>query len=807
MLRKFLLGLLFSGLFAFASHAQYTWIVIDSADCHGHGAVTQLILPFTDCDTCAIHTYVPIADSSWSSSRDTITFWFDTLGPHPEIEDPFFLLHTGVYPSSYQTVLDTFFPLPSQGLEDSVYYLQVCSEVDTVDFATMFSVGTPPYTMQIKYDYGLSNTVTAVGGYPFEEGTLGACEGYWPQYGGLSTYRENVCLDHYTTRPQVRFWDSVGCPIWKDIKPWEGLLCFEIEVDLITPVGDTLEEVYDLCAGDSVLIYGQYYSDSGTHVYPVEINDTCRHMRTVVEYHELDTIEQTFHICSGDSLLAAGEYQTTTGVYMDIYSSAINGCDSTRITDLYVDNEILYQSAYSICLGDSIFLSGEWRFSTGTYNDTIYASSLCDTVNSHQLTVVDLPDTQDTLWICDGDSAFVGGDYQTSSGVYTDFLSNSLGCDSTVHTFLGHWPDETNDNAFICPGDSILLGGAYQTVPGTYYDTLTSVQLGCDSAVATSLQLWPEYADTLPMLSTCDGTPVWVINQYVNTAGYNNITLQSMLGCDSVITVYLDVLPVDQSAVTIDFCEGDTLQLNGNSYTQSGQVQSTFSNVFGCDSVVTYHLQTEAPQMTVDYDTMCFGDSVLHGATYLYGTINMTHTFASQLGCDSTSELHLYERPKFTPPLFYNDSTKLFTTAIGYQNYMWYRNDTLIVGATSHSLLATGPGDYRVEFANTLGCPGRSYTYDLTELQFQLHVQRSSSQTGLHIYPNPTSNNFTIELDAVDVASQATVLDMTGRVVSEFFLAGNRTMIDTKSWPVGLYLVKVTTGNGFSYDFVSVVRP
>jgi hypothetical protein len=44
----------------------------------------------------------------------------------------------------------------------------------------------------------------------------------------------------------------------------------------------------------------------------------------------------------------------------------------------------------------------------------------------------------------------------------------------------------TSQNQEICQGDSIMLGGSYQTIGGVYYDSLQTIN-GCDSVLSTTL--------------------------------------------------------------------------------------------------------------------------------------------------------------------------------------------------------------------------------------------------------------------------------------------------------------------------------
>jgi len=85
------------------------------------------------------------------------------------------------------------------------------------------------------------------------------------------------------------------------------------------------------------------------------------------------------------------------------------------------------------------------------------------------------------LNICAGDSIVLGGATQTTSGIYTDSLSNTFGCDSIVTTTLTVVPADSSSEAIdLCDGDSLLINGAYVTTSGTYVDSLQTIN-GCDS--------------------------------------------------------------------------------------------------------------------------------------------------------------------------------------------------------------------------------------------------------------------------------------------------------------------------------------
>lgn len=114
------------------------------------------------------------------------------------------------------------------------------------------------------------------------------------------------------------------------------------------------------------------------------------------------------------------------------------------------------------------------------------------------LTICDTTSGVDTVAICQNDSVFVGGAFQTIAGTYVDTLYNAnyMGCDSILRTTVIIHPIPLyNANLGICFGDSALLGGSYQTSPGVYIDTLFNASyLGCDSVIHTTLSVKPSIA-------------------------------------------------------------------------------------------------------------------------------------------------------------------------------------------------------------------------------------------------------------------------------------------------------------------------
>jgi len=243
------------------------------------------------------------------------------------------------------------------------------------------------------------------------------------------------------------------------------------------------------CAGDSVYAGGEYRKTTGDYYDSLHNYIGCDSIiKTSLVVHDTFLIEQQLGICSGDSALLGGSWQKASGIYFDYYQTSW-GCDSTLRSELTVYDKIETHTEVGLCEGDSLFLEGEWQTSSGIFYDTLTSAWGCDSVSVTELTISDVIHAQTDTDICQGDSVYADGGWQKTEGIYIDSTKSSGGCDS-VHTLSLF----VNNNysiewdTLICEGDSIYAGGDYQSAPGTYYDYLLTIK-GCDSTIQTQLSI------------------------------------------------------------------------------------------------------------------------------------------------------------------------------------------------------------------------------------------------------------------------------------------------------------------------------
>jgi hypothetical protein len=244
--------------------------------------------------------------------------------------------------------------------------------------------------------------------------------------------------------------------------------------------------------------------------------------------------------------------------------------------------------------------------------------------------------------ICDGDSITVGANTYTTSGNYSNLLTNINGCDSLVNLSLTVHPIYTEDiTQLICEGESVQVGNSIYTISGDYTDTLNTIN-GCDSVVNLSLTVNPIYTENLTE-TICEGDNVQVGNSVYTTSGNYTDVLSTVNGCDSVINLNLTVNSILNEAIFETICEGDSVQVGNSVYTTGGNYTDVLSSVYGCDSIVNLTLTVfEIEEETVEV-ILCFGE--YYESIPYEADSTLIDTLSAITGCDSIVTTNIIVNP------------------------------------------------------------------------------------------------------------------------------------------------------------------
>ena len=179
----------------------------------------------------------------------------------------------------------------------------------------------------------------------------------------------------------------------------------------------------------------------------------------------------------------------------------------------------------------------------------------------------------------------------TKSGIYSARLVSKVSnCDSVVTLNLTVRHSSTLDTTlYVCENQQAKLGDI--VLKGDSVISLTNADK-CDSIINVKVVFNPVY-DTTIVAATCDSVYKWRGKIYRQTGLYTDSLKTIGCGCDSVVRLQLTMnqLPV----VTIDTTVCGRFDWNGKSFTHSANILDTFQSVTGCDSVVSVNLNVIEP--------------------------------------------------------------------------------------------------------------------------------------------------------------------------------------------------------------------
>jgi hypothetical protein len=248
------------------------------------------------------------------------------------------------------------------------------------------------------------------------------------------------------------------------------------------------------CEGESVTIYGVTYTMPGQYMDTIVAANGCDSIITInITQDPYTQISVDTSHCDGDSVLIFGQWYTgpITNV-SDTLQGQMGQCDTIVTIDVTVDPLETLIVNESHCPGDSVLIYGEWYIGpvTGAL-DTVAAVSGCDTI----VTINVMVEAYETLTVnethCPGDSVQIYGVWYIGpiSGL-ADTIPGTVGCDTivTINVMVEAYETLTV-NETHCPGDSIQIYGVWymgpisglaDTIPGT---------VGCDTIVTINVMV------------------------------------------------------------------------------------------------------------------------------------------------------------------------------------------------------------------------------------------------------------------------------------------------------------------------------
>ena len=374
-------------------------------------------------------------------------------------------------------------------------------------------------------------------------------------------------------------------------------------------------DTINICAGDSIWIFGNYENEAGEYSGIVPGNIGCDTVLNILlEINDLEEKHETINICAGDSVLIFGNYENEAGNYSSIISGN-TGCDTIFNVELIVSDLEEKLEVINICSGDSVFIFGNYENEVGEYSGIVPGTVGCDTILTVDLAINNLEEKYETINICSGDSALIFGNYENEAGEYSGIIPGAVGCDTVLNVLLEvNDLEEKYEIVNICSGDSALVFGNYENEAGEY-SGIISGSIGCDTVLNVLLEV-NDLEEKYEIVNICSGDSALVFGNYENEAGEYSGIIPNMVGCDTVLTISLEIEPPIFLFENINICEGDSALVLGNYETVAGNYEGVLPGINGCDTAVLIALSVTPFEVASETIMICEGDSALIFGSY-----------------------------------------------------------------------------------------------------------------------------------------------------------------------------------------------
>ncbi len=270
----------------------------------------------------------------------------------------------------------------------------------------------------------------------------------------------------------------------------------------------------------------------------------------------------------------------------------------------------------------------------------------------------------------------------------------------------------------ICAGDCINLTNLSVNNPLTYNWTMNG------GSPASS---------TIQNPTVCYSTPgTYTLNlQVSNLSGTNNVSMNIV------------VLPASVStSQSFALCPGENVTVGNSVYSTAGTFVNTLVSSSGCDSIVTTSITINQPSAFTQSIAICPEEIVLVGNTSYTTSGTFTDVLVNAAGCDSVVTTTIVVNSNST-------TTQTITICEG---------ESISVADSVYDV----SGTYNNVTNASNGCDSTIITILTVEDCSSIF---ENSEVAVIIYPNPTNDILTIDIENKLIGSTYRMFDQTGRML------------------------------------------
>ncbi len=584
--------------------------------------------------------------------------------------------------------------------------------------------------------------------------------------------------------------------------------------------------------------------------------------------------EEFVEICQGDTLYWNGYEYTETGVY-DAVLSAENGCDSTVTLHLTVNPS--YNVFYSDESSENEYLVDEGFEETplntfpadwviryeGTGYDDQYVVDTPVKMGSRSLkvsgsgwaanlskSVSDIPDKVILEGWMRAENVASGG--RCGLGIGNPDIGSWGAYWARVEFYEG------NLITYYYTGSSGGYGTQYVLQPaspntwyhvkivadaaiGTYQVYINGEQAGAESGGQTitafplytnisaeSVEIYGNslvYFDDIKLYEGDNGFKSICSNELPFVFGTQNLTesgeytetFQTTNGCDSIVTINLEVKQAYDLTDEVALCENELPYIFGSqTLTETGEYTETWSLDNGCDSTVTLSLTVFSEYEVEARKAICLDSTYLFGSQLITEAGVYEELFQTVHGCDSLVTLTVQTAPgnievsnQNLLPAGDDCFNGFYTIAVAGDGYPVTVEPDAMVDFVAGSSIRFLPGfhakggSYVNAYITTEPwfCESRNQSLVAAPQQEQPDEEKSATLiTGIEtageraktmvVYPNPNNGEFTVEFRNFENKIRVMLFNSIGQLVHDELTSEKEIRLRVPNLESGMYFIK-----------------
>jgi len=322
----------------------------------------------------------------------------------------------------------------------------------------------------------------------------------------------------------------------------------------------------------------------------------------------------------------------------------------------------------------------------------------------------------------------------------------------------------------------------------TFNITLNISNPICIKDTVITLEILPEIPITFVENTICDNDSIYLENEYRNISGLYTDTIQSFVGCDSILKTNLFVNSSYMAMDIMNICVGDSLLFFGAYHALSGLYYDSLQTVYGCDSVMIVELTPFNNDVGIDSQTACNSFTWINGVTYTSSNTSDSDTIygGSLHGCDSIVTLDLTIN---TVDITTITDDPTITSYASNASFKWLdcNNDFLPISTEiSSSFTPIQNGDFAVEVTQN-NCVDTSDCITISTVGIEVN----KTFEHVTIVPNPSSGLIKVDFGSLSNAS-IVIYSSVGSIVFE---EKNINVIEYQlelNEPQGIYFIEIS---------------